>query len=167
MLRLLCYCIAWSSLLLWDLLHEGWNHLAIKPGSKKLKIWFLSNIVPFVFFVRCSSRVEKCSYRKRSLIPATLRLPKNLWFSKNTCLVAGFSNWHESGPHYQEQVGWGTWLLLSRLLTFVFPASGQQDVQKLTLTKVRWSIYQDRGSWLQSIWVLTDGAVKSHPPFQS
>jgi len=98
---------------------------------------------------------------------------KNLRFSKNTCLVARFSKWHESGPHFQEQVGWGTWLLLSRLLTFVFPASGQQDVQKLTLTKVRWSIYQDRGSWLQSIspQILKDalqrniGAMWSSPMF--
>ena len=27
------------------------------------------------------------------------------------CLV-GFPNWHVSGCHFQEQVGWGSWLLL-------------------------------------------------------
>ena len=36
-----------------------------------------------------------------------------------TYFVVGFPNWHVSGCHFQEQVGWGTWLIFCCCKYFV------------------------------------------------
>ena len=63
-------------------------------------IWILPGAVP----VALISKSNKTCYSLSEII-----------LHGNVAIV-GFPNWHESGCHFQEQVGWGTWLCRNRTI---------------------------------------------------